>query len=65
MDTVPHEPWTVERFLAWEGKHAFDGRHVLAMTGGSRAHQRIVVNLMVLLMARLPPSLDAMRPRWI
>ena len=57
MDTVLDRPWTTERFLAWEdrqeGKHEFDGRQVIAMTGGSIAHQRIVLNLAVLLMRLL------------
>ena len=37
MDTVPNRPWTAEAFLAreyrQEGKHAFDGRDVIPMTG--------------------------------
>ena len=49
MDTVLNRPWTTENFLAWEdqqeGKHEFDGRKVIAMTGGSLAHQDIVFNL--------------------
>lgn len=49
MDTVLDRPWTTESFLAWEdqqvGKHEFDGRHVIEMTGGSIAHQRIGFNL--------------------
>ncbi len=49
MNVVLHEPWTVERFLQWEdaqeGRHEFDGTQVIAMTGGSRNHQRIVFNL--------------------
>ena len=57
MDTVLEQPWTTERFLAWdgqrEGKHEFDGRRVLAMTGGSLAHQRIVMNLCFALMGLL------------
>ena len=54
MDTVLDRPWTTETFLAWEdrqeGKHEFDGQHVISMTGGSIAHQRIVVNLWMVLM---------------
>jgi Uma2 family endonuclease len=57
MNIVTHEPWTVERFLAWEdeqeGKHEFDGAHNIAMTGGSRAHQWLVFNLMRLLVDHL------------
>nr|WP_294554318.1 Uma2 family endonuclease [uncultured Rhodopila sp.] len=47
------DTWTTERFLAWEdkqeGKHEFDGRTVIPMTGGSLGHQRTVFNLMVAL----------------
>ncbi|MBV9251434.1 MAG: Uma2 family endonuclease [Acetobacteraceae bacterium] len=54
MDTVLDRPWTAEAFLAWEdrqeGKHEFDGQHVIEMTGGSIAHQRIVFNLCLALM---------------
>jgi len=50
MNVILHEPWTVERFLAWEdkqeGKHEFDGVRIIEMTGGSRAHQRIGSNLL-------------------
>ena len=53
MDTVLDRPWTTETFLAWEDrqefKHEFDGRQVIPMTGGSLAHQDIVLNLRVLL----------------
>ena len=46
MDTVLDRPWTTDSFLAWEdrqeGKHEFDGRHAIPMTGGSVAHQEIV-----------------------
>jgi hypothetical protein len=53
MDTILAEPWTAERFLAWEdqqeGRHEFDGQQVVAMTGGSMAHQRIVRNLLLVL----------------
>jgi Uma2 family endonuclease len=49
MTIILREPWTVERFLAWEdqqeGKHEFDGVNIIEMTGGSRAHQQIVFNL--------------------
>jgi Uma2 family endonuclease len=55
MDTVLDRPWTTETFLAWEdrqeGKHEFDSRHVIQMTGGSIAHQRIVGNLWAVLIA--------------
>ncbi len=53
MDTVLDRPWTVERFLAWEdrqeGKYEFDGLDIVAMTGGSVAHQEIVAALRFLL----------------
>ncbi|MBY0329536.1 MAG: Uma2 family endonuclease [Acetobacteraceae bacterium] len=53
MNLVLREPWTVERFLAWEdrqeGKHEFDGTTIIEMTGGTRAHQRIAFNLARLL----------------
>jgi Uma2 family endonuclease len=48
------------RFLAWEdrqkGKHEFDGTRIIEMTGGSRAHQRIVANLLRLLADSLDPD---------
>ena len=57
MDTVLDRPWTTESFLAWEDqqefKYEFDGRHVIPMTGGSIAHQRIVFNLCLTLMGLL------------
>jgi Uma2 family endonuclease len=57
MDTVLDRPWTTETFLAWEdrqeGKHEFDGRDVIPMTGGSIAHQRIIGNLWAALMGLL------------
>jgi Uma2 family endonuclease len=57
MDTVLTDTWTTERFLAWEdkqeGKHEFDGRDVVPMTGGSIAHQRIVLNLCLSLIGLL------------
>jgi len=57
MNIVLQEPWTVERFLAWEdaqeGKHEFDGVRIVPMTGGSRRHQRIVMNLLMALEERL------------
>jgi Uma2 family endonuclease len=57
MDTVLDRPWTTESFLAWEdeqeGKHEFDARGVIPMTGGSIAHQRIAANLWMALMGLL------------
>ena len=53
MDTVLDRLWTTETFLAWEdkqeGKHEFDGRRVIPMTGASLAHQDIMFNLRMLL----------------
>ncbi|HYZ22801.1 MAG TPA: Uma2 family endonuclease [Rhodopila sp.] len=52
---------TIEQFLAWEdqqeGRHEFDGRAIIAMTGGSRNHQRIVINLMRILDQHLDSAL--------
>jgi hypothetical protein len=60
MNAMLQEPWTVERFLAWEdkqeGKHEFDGVRVIEMTGGSRNHQRIGFNLQRLLDDTLDPE---------
>lgn len=60
MNIVLREPWSVERFLSWEdmqeGKHEFDGSRIIEMTGGSRTHQRIVFNLVRLLLDRLDPG---------
>ena len=64
MDTVLDRLWTTETFLAWEdrqeGKHEFDGRDIVPMTGGSYAHQRIVINLWLALTGLLgdqPPRI--------
>ncbi len=66
MNIVLREPWSVERFLSWEdgqeGKHEFDGTRIVEMTGGSRAHQRIIFNIMRLLSERLDPvAFDAVQ----
>lgn len=57
MDTVLERSWTPDSFLAWEDqqefKYEFDGREVIQMTGGSLAHQRIVLNLCLSLMGLL------------
>ncbi len=49
MSIVLRETWTVGRFLEWEDRqerrHEFDGTRIVEMTGGSRAHQQIVANL--------------------
>jgi Uma2 family endonuclease len=53
VNLILHEPWTVDRFLDWEDKqenrHEFDGTQIIEMTGSSRAHERIVGNLLRLL----------------
>ncbi len=60
MNIALREPWTVERFLAWEdrqeGRHEFDGIQIHEMTGGSRAHQRIVSNLVRMLEDAMDPD---------
>jgi hypothetical protein len=71
MDTVLDRSWTIESVLAWEdrheGKHQFDGREPVPMTGGTVAHQRIVFNLclspMSLLGGRALMALYEMRVR--
>jgi Uma2 family endonuclease len=49
MDTVLDRAWTADSFLAWEdgqeGKHELDGRNIVAVPGGSFAHQDIVFNV--------------------
>ncbi len=61
MNVALREPWTVERFLAWEnrqeGRHEFDGARIVEVTGCSRNHQRIVSNLIRLLEDALDPDL--------
>jgi Uma2 family endonuclease len=60
MNVALREHWTVERFLRWEdrqeGRHEFDGAQITEVTGGTRAHQRIVFNLVRQLVDRLDPS---------
>jgi Uma2 family endonuclease len=57
MDTVLDRLWTTESFLAWEdrqeGKYEFNGRGIVPITGGSYAHQRIVINLWLALTSLL------------
>jgi Uma2 family endonuclease len=57
MNTVLDRAWTAESFLAWEdrqeGKHEFDCRNIIPMTGGSFAHQDIVFNVRGVLGRRL------------
>ena len=54
MDTVLDRAWTVDSFLAWEDrqerKHELDGHGIVRMTGGSIAHQRIVMNVALVLL---------------
>jgi Uma2 family endonuclease len=61
MTIALREPWTIDRFLAWEdkqeGRHEFDGSRIVGVTGGSRAHQRIISNLIRLLEDALDPDL--------
>ncbi|MBV9812810.1 MAG: Uma2 family endonuclease [Acetobacteraceae bacterium] len=60
MTVALRETWTIERFLAWEdaqeGRHEFDGRRIVEATGGTRAHQRIVSNLIRALEDALDPE---------
>jgi Uma2 family endonuclease len=60
MDTVLDAPLTLDSFLAWEdrqeGKHEFDGRAIIPITGGSVAHQRIVEDTMIALLRLLAAS---------
>ena len=60
MNIAFRAPWTVDRFLAWEnkqeGRHEFDGVRIVQVTGGTRAHQRIVSNLVRLLEDILDPD---------
>jgi Uma2 family endonuclease len=50
-------PMTLADFLAWEERqelrHEFDGFAPVAMTGGTRAHETISVNLLAALVGRL------------
>lgn len=59
MTVALRTPWTMERFLAWEdkqeGRHEFDGFRIQEVTGGTRAHQRIISNLVRLLEDALDP----------
>jgi Uma2 family endonuclease len=50
-------PMTLAEFLAWEDlqalRHEFDGVRPVAMTGGTRAHATIAVNLAIVIGGRL------------
>src|SRR5690242_9563517 len=60
MNVALREPWTIDRFLAWEdkqeGRHEFDGLRIIEVTGGSRDHQRIISNHIRLLEDALDPA---------
>jgi Uma2 family endonuclease len=51
---------TTQAFLAWEdqqeGRHEYVAGRIIPMTGGSRAHQRIVMNLTLALMRAIDPA---------
>ena len=57
MTIALREPWTLERFLAWEERqelrHEFDGFQPEAMTGGTAAHETVKMNLAAALVTRL------------
>jgi Uma2 family endonuclease len=56
VDTIAI-PMTAEQFIEWEdrqeGKHEFDGERIVEMTGGTKAHQRLVFNLLTVLFRTL------------
>ena len=57
MNVALRGAWTTEAFLDWaaaqEGRHEFDGRRPVAVTGGSAAHNRVMHNVYRALTARL------------
>jgi Uma2 family endonuclease len=57
MHVALRRPMTLEAFLEWEDRqpirYEFDGLRAIAMTGGTRAHAAIQVNLAVALVTRL------------
>ncbi len=57
MNVALRQPMTVEEFLDWEGRqelrYEFDGFQPVAMTGGTRAHDAIQVNVVIALGSRL------------
>jgi Uma2 family endonuclease len=57
-----------QAFLAWaqtqEERHELDRGRILMMTGGSRAHWQITLNLAKALDARLPPENYAVLPEF-
>jgi len=57
MMSSASQPWTVERFLAWEERqefrYEFDGIGAVAMTGGTAGHDAVQVNIVTELNLRL------------
>jgi Uma2 family endonuclease len=57
MNIAMRRPMTLEQFLAWEDRqelrYEFDGFQPIAMTGGTRAHAAIQVNIIFSLTGRL------------
>jgi Uma2 family endonuclease len=57
------KPLTVEEFLAWERaqpfRYEFDGVQPVAMTGGSRAHARVITRMTTALATRVRPPCEA------
>ena len=57
MSAVPHQPMTLDAFLAWEEhqpvKYEFDGHRPVAISGGTTAHARIQRNLAIAIGGRL------------
>jgi len=51
---------TAQAFLAWEdrqeGRHEYVAGRIVPMTGGSRAHQRVVMNVTMALMRAIDPA---------
>ena len=56
-------PMTLAEFLDWEERqelrHEFDGFAPVAMTGGTRAHETVGVNLLILLARKIQQGLCA------
>ena len=57
MNVALRQPRTMAEFLDWEERqdlrHEFDGLQPVAMTGGSRAHDAVQVNVVIALGTRL------------
>jgi Uma2 family endonuclease len=60
------KPLTVEEFLAWERtqepRYEFDGVQPVAMTGGSRAHNRVTTMLTAALVRLVKPPCEPCGP---